>query len=166
MKKDLARLREYCRNDRGDMTFFSVFLVLAIIMVMAFFLLYTSVQVNSINIRNGIKMELNNLSAKIYADTFRSQREANLDSYENRVTASRSYLDSLERSFQEGLSKKLPLETDDYSLSNIDLQFHNTGTAIQYEFTCDAAFYIHMFGGSLPPIQTRIFLTGSHNTAF
>lgn len=162
----LAKIKELCGEERGDMSIFSVFLVLAVLMLTAFVLLYASVQINSINIRNGVKMELNNLSAKIYADTYRSQREANLDSYEDRVTISRSYLDSLERSFKAGLEKKLSLETDDYSLSGIDLQFYNTGTAIQYEFSCDAEFYIHMFGGGLPPIQKKIILTGSHNTAF
>ena len=58
-----------------------VFVILAINMVLAFVLLFASVKINCMNIRNAAKMELNNVSARIYADTFHSQREANLDSH-------------------------------------------------------------------------------------
>lgn len=52
------------------MSFFSIFIILAINMLLSFVLLYASVQINCINIRNAAKMELNNVSARIYADTF------------------------------------------------------------------------------------------------
>lgn len=48
-------------------------------MLISFLLLYASVRINCINIRNGAKMELNNLSGTIYADTYRSQRETNFN---------------------------------------------------------------------------------------
>lgn len=156
----------FVKNERGDVTVFSVFLVLALIMVMAFLLLYASVQIQTLNIRNGMKMELNNLSAEIYADTFRSQREANLPSYEQQVTSSSSYLALLKTKFQNGLQKKLPLETDDYRLSNIQLDFADEGEVIRYTIRCRAEFFIHMFGGRLPTIEKDIVLTGSHRTKY
>ena len=70
--------KKILRNERGDMSFFTVFVILAINMVLAFVLLFASVKINCMNIRNAAKMELNNVSARIYADTFHSQREANL----------------------------------------------------------------------------------------
>ena len=48
-------------------------------MLISFLLLYASVRITCINIRNGAKMELNNLSATIYEDTSRSQRDTNFD---------------------------------------------------------------------------------------
>lgn len=69
------------RNERGEPSFFTIFIVLAVNMILGFVLLYASVKINCMNIRNAAKMELNNVSARIYADTFHSQREANLDSY-------------------------------------------------------------------------------------
>ena len=74
-------MKSRIKNERGDMSFFSIFIILAINMLLSFVLLYASVQINCINIRNAAKMELNNVSARIYADTFPSQREANLTSY-------------------------------------------------------------------------------------
>ena len=47
------------------MSFFSIFIILAINMLLSFVLLYASVQINCINIRNAAKMELNNVSARI-----------------------------------------------------------------------------------------------------
>lgn len=64
MKKNLLK------NERGDLSYFTIFVVLAINMLLSFMLLFTSVKINCINIRNAAKMELNNVSARIYADTF------------------------------------------------------------------------------------------------
>ena len=75
MKKNLLK------NECGELSYFSVFIILAVNMLLSFLLLFASVKINCINIRNAAKMELNNVSARIYAETFHSQREANLDSY-------------------------------------------------------------------------------------
>ena len=52
------------------MSFFTIFVILAINMLMAFVLLLDSVKINYMNIHNAAKIELNNVSAHIYADTF------------------------------------------------------------------------------------------------
>ena len=77
MNRILMRLRRPLRNERGEITFFACFFVVGVVMLISFLLLYASIRINCINIRNGAKMELNNLSALIYADTYRSQRETN-----------------------------------------------------------------------------------------
>ena len=56
------------------MSIYTCFLVMGVVILVSFLLLYASVKITCINIRNGAKMELNNLSASIYADTYRSQR--------------------------------------------------------------------------------------------
>ncbi len=67
-------------NERGEANYFStvVFIFIAVLLL-AFLLLYASIRITCINIRNGAKMELNNLSGTIYADTYRSQRETNFE---------------------------------------------------------------------------------------
>ena len=79
------------QNERGDLSFFTVFIILAVNMIMAFVLLFASIRIECINIRNAAKMELNNVSARIYADTFHSQREANLNSYMDDLNFSAAY---------------------------------------------------------------------------
>lgn len=111
-------------------------------------------------------MELNNLSALIYADTYRSQRETNFSEYLNTLYSSSSYTAALEDTVQDGLANKIPLSTDDYEISNIRLKFDVTGDRVEYVFSCDAKFYIRMFGQSYPTITQRIELTGYHNTKF
>ena len=96
MKRIFLRLKQPLRNERGEITFFACFFVVGIVMLISFLLLYASIRITCINIRNGAKMELNNLSGTIYADTYRSQREANFEEYLNTLYSSSDYTDMLE----------------------------------------------------------------------
>ena len=106
MKKNLLK------NERGELSYFSVFVILAVNMLLSFLLLFASVKINCINIRNAAKMELNNVSARIYADTFHSQREANLDSYMADLHLSSAYQDALWAGFINGLEERIELSND------------------------------------------------------
>ena len=159
-------LKKVTRNERVDMSFFTIFIILAVIMLMSFLLLFASIKINCINIRNAAKMELNNISARIYADTFHSQREANLDSYMADLHLSSAYQAALRADFINGMEERIPLSTDSYTLSNINLAFHQYSDRIEYEVTCDAVFRIRMFGELFPPVTQHITLTGSHHTKY
>lgn len=158
--------KKILKNEHGDMSFFTIFVILAINMVLAFVLLFASVKINCMNIRNAAKMELNNVSARIYADTFHSQREANLGSYMADLYLSAAYQDALRAEFINGLGERIQLSNDDYTVENIRLQFHQYSDKIEYVMTCNATFRIQMFGELFPPITQHITLTGSHNTKY
>ena len=119
-------------NDRGDISIFTCFFVAGIVMLVSFLLLYASIRITCINIRNGAKMELNNLSASIYADTYRSQRETNFSEYLNTLYSSSDYTAMLEDMVTDGLASKIPLSTDDYRVRDIHLAFHVTGDRVEY----------------------------------
>ena len=161
-KKNMAVLR----NDKGEITFYACFFVVGVVMLISFLLLYAAVQINVINIRNGAKMELNNLTASIYADTYRSQREVNYEEYMRTLYSSSTYTAQLERTVRDGLATKIPLSTDDYRVRNIRLAFNLAGDRVEYVFTCDVEFYITMFGNRYPTITRNVRLTGYHNTKF
>ena len=155
------------RNERGDMTFASIFFIVALVMLLSFLLLFASVRINCINIRNGVKMELNNLTNSIFADTYRSQREVNFATYLDTLYSSRTYQRQLEDNLRDGLATKIELENDDYKLSNISLEFRQDGPErVEYICTCDVEFYITMFGSRYPTVKRQIVLTGHHNTKF
>ena len=80
-KRADKKIRAVWKNEQGDMTVFTCFFILITVMLVSYLLLYASVQITCINIRNGAKLELNNLSGSIYADTYRSQREVNFSEY-------------------------------------------------------------------------------------
>lgn len=166
MNNIVLKLRRALRGDRGDITFFTCFFVAGVVTLIAFLLLFASVQINCINIRNGAKMELNNLTAGIYADTYRSQREVNYAEYMRTLYSSESYTQQLEQTVRDGLAAKVPLATDDYRIRNIRLEFSQAGDRIEYVFTCDADFYITMFGDRYPAITQQVRLTGYHNVKF
>lgn len=166
MNRIYIKLRKTLRNNKGEITIYACFFIVGIIMLISFLLLYASVQINIINIRNGAKMELNNLAASIYADTYRSQREVNFTEYMQTLYSSEAYTQQLEKSVRDGLASKVPLATDDYRINNIRLMFSQTGDRVEYVFTCDVEFYITMFGNLYPAITRNIRLTGYHNTKF
>lgn len=154
------------KDERGDLSFFTIFIILAVNMLFAFVLLFASIKINCINIRNAAKMELNNVSARIYADTFHSQREANLDSYMSDLHLSAAYQEALQAGFINGMEERIPLSTEDYTISNIKLEFSQHSDKIEYIVTCDADFTIHMFGDTFPTVTQHITLTGTHNTKY
>ena len=108
--------KKIIRDERGDLSFFTVFVILAINMLLAFVLLFASIKINCINIRNAAKMELNNVSARIYADIFHSQREANLDSYMADLHLSSAYQEALRAGFILGMEERIQLTSDDYTV--------------------------------------------------
>ena len=166
MKRIPYCIRKRLQDERGEISIFACFFVVAVIMLISFLMTYASVRITCINIRNGAKMELNNLSASIYADTYRSQRETNFSEYLNTLYSSSSYTAMLEDMVTEGLESKIPLSSEDYQVKNISLRFHVDGDRVEYVFSCDAEFYIFMFGHYYPTITQRIELTGYHNTTF
>ena len=166
MKRFLSRLRRPLCNERGEITFFACFFVVGVVMLISFLLLYASVRITCINIRNGAKMELNNLSATIYADTYRSQRETNFEEYLRTLYSSNDYTEMLEATVAGGLAEKIPLSTEDYEVSDISLEFNVVGDRVEYIFYCDVEFYVRMFGHNYPTITQRVELTGYHNTKF
>lgn len=154
------------RSQQGSISIYTCFFIAGTVMLISFLLLYASIRITCINIRNGAKMELNNLSASIYADTFRSQRESNFGEYLATLYSSSGYTAMLEDAVTDGLAAKVPLSTDKYAIRNIRLQFTNSGDRVEYTFSCDAEFYIRMFGRQYPAITRHIVLTGFHNTKF
>ena len=166
MDKAITKIRPALRNEKGEITFYTCFFVVGVVMLISFLLLYASVQINVINIRNGAKMELNNLTASIYADTYRSQREVNYEEYMRTLYSSATYTQQLERTVRDGLATKVQLSTDDYRIRNIRLAFNLTGDKVEYVFTCDVEFYISMFGNRYPTITRNVRLTGYHNVKF
>ena len=107
-----------------------------------------------------------NVSARIYADTFHSQREANLGSYMADLHLSAAYQDALRAGFISGMEERVRLTSDDYTVGNISLQFRQHPDRIEYVVDCDATFRIRMFGNLFTPITQHITLTGSHNTKY
>ena len=166
MQKWKQKASHPLHSQQGSISIYTCFFIAGTMMLVSFLLLYASIRITCINIRNGAKMELNNLSASIYTDTFRSQRESNFSEYLATLYSSSGYTAMLEDAVTDGLANKIPLSTDKYSIQNIRLQFQTNGDRVEYTFSCDAEFYIRMFGRQYPAVTRRIELTGFHNTKY
>lgn len=159
------KIRKYLYNDRGDMTVGVVFLILALNMLIAFVLLFTSVQIQCENIRGAVKLELNNLSAEIAKDTYKAMREGNLTQYEA-ICNSSAYRRELREHFKHNLSQHLAKTTDEYYIYNEEIQISRENNKMKFNYTCAIRFQVYMFGNQYPLGVQNISITGSHNTKF
>ena len=155
-------MKKRIHNETGALNIMSTFIVLAVTMLMSFVLLFASVQINCINIRNAAKMELNNISARIYADTYHSQREVDLNNYSDTLNINQLYQNKLRADFVNGLATRISLSNTNYTVQNIQLQYIREPDKITYEMSCDVTFHIQMFGNQYPITIQQILLTGSH----
>ncbi len=126
MKKPYQRMkgsagRNPLRNDRGDISIFTCFFVVGIVTLVALLMLYASILITCINIRNGAKMELNNLSASIYADTCRSQRETNFSEYLNTLYSSGDYTAMLKDMVTDGLASRRGIQSNGDIISSLGI---------------------------------------------
>lgn len=159
------KLKKLIRNDRGDMTIGAVFLILVLNMLIAFLLLFVSIQIQSANIRSSVEIELNNLSAVIAQDTYKATREGNLTEYAQICNTSQYYT-YLQQIFQTSLAKHLKMDTEMYNIQQQSIDIYKNGDKIQFEYRATVKFNIYMFGTHYPTISKDIVLTGSYNTKF
>ena len=101
-------------------------------MLISFLLLYASIRINCINIRNGAKMEPEQFERQHIRGYLPVPGETNFSEYLSIPLPSSSYTEMLEDTVREGLSAKVPLSTDDYKIKNITLDFHVTGDRVKY----------------------------------
>lgn len=113
-------------NNRGDTTINAVFLILVMNMLIAFLLLFVTVQIQCTEIRNHAKISLNNLSAIIAEDTYRAMREGNMEEYEKICSASPEYQAYLKETFVSNLLDHLRMETEDYRITSNRLEIRQT----------------------------------------
>lgn len=154
------------KNDRGEISIYTVVLILIINLVIALIVYYYSVYMDAEGIRNGMTMQLNNLSAQIAEDTYAAARESVLEAYLQKLCSSANYQRKLTYTYREGLAKKVPLETSRYALKNMRLSFREEEGQITYTISCDAQFFIRALGKDYPTVLQTITLSGSHQTKY
>ena len=148
---------------KGEVVYFTIFFIIAVNLLLAFLLFTCRMQIQLSDIRGGVKMQLNNLSASIASDTYAALRESNLDGYMAQLYSSNSYHQKLTDDFKDGLAQKIRLKTNDYELKHIRLAFYKESGRVKYEFSCDAQLRVHLFNRDYPPINRSITLSGYHN---
>lgn len=158
----MKKINSLLRNNRGDISIATIFLIVALNMLLAFMLLFVSVQIQSMQIRNSVKQELNNLSASIAKDTHFAMRESELVAYENRLSSSTSYHASLRTQFLNSLESQIKFHTDDYEITGQDLSFRRIDNRIEYTYQATIRFYVSMFGQRKMVYSQLVKLTASH----
>lgn len=154
---------KYIKNNRGEFTPFTVCLILVLNILLALLMLWLSFQINCSNVRNAVKNELTNVSIRISSDTYKAMREGNLSEYYRRLSGNVEYEAELEDMVKTNIAASIPLENDNYSVSNIDLKFRQNSDSIEYIITCDVEYYIALFGDRRTISAEDIELTGRYN---
>lgn len=159
-------MRYNLKDERGEISIYTVILILIINLLLAVLMYYYGIHMDAEGIRNGMTMQLNNLTAQIAEDTYAAARESDLDAYLEKLCSSASYQRKLTYTYREGLAEKMPLETSRYVLKNMRLSFREQEGQITYTISCDAQFFIRALGKDYPTVLQTITLSGSHQTKY
>ena len=156
------KMKKYLRNENGNIPFIPCFVV-AMMVLLVSVMVYVTAEINCIHVRNTIKNELTNVSARISADTYKAMREGNLGEYYLTLTDDSAYKAELENLVVSKIESAMPLETDNYKIENIVLNFIENSDNIEYVLTCNVEYYVSLFGNARTIRAEEIELSGCHN---
>lgn len=154
------------RNKKGEGTVFTAVVIVAISMLISAILFFAYVQIQTIAVRNAMKTSLANLSTSIAEDTYTALREGDFDKYMQKLTESTEYSNMLENRYIDDIKETIPLNTDEYRITDIRLTFEQEGKKIYYVCTCNVAFKINIFGINTEAIVNSVEVRGSHSAKY
>lgn len=157
-------MKNVLHNEKGSVNVYTVFFLLALIILLALFMTWTGTEVTMIRVRNAMQTELSNLAIRISDDTYQAMRENNLDAYCERLTTSSVYQNELLGMVRDNLTKEITEETETYKLSGLKLSFQTEDECIVYTLTCDVDCFLSLFGEPVTVRAEKMSLTGLHNT--
>ncbi len=153
-------------NKRGSAPIPTSILVLVFALVISVMMYLAYVQIQTINIRNAMKMGLANLAITISEDTYTALRESDFEEYAAKLTGTSAYRQNLIDDYKRDVSEAVPLSTSDYSITAIDLDFTLEGKKIRYVCTCDVAFRVRILGMNVTAVARSVQVEGSHTAIY
>lgn len=129
--------------------------------ICVFFLFSAHVRMSMYNLKDKVKLELNNTSAAASEMIYADLAEHNTQSYLNSF---KQHENELRNSFLKRLRKDLYLETADYTVhpDTVKLTFEANGNAVTYIFECQADIKFQFMGESRTLVTQKIYITAKH----
>lgn len=155
-------IRRCINNQRGDVYLYTVFVVMAFMMLMSVMIQWVGIGANMTAVRNAVKEELAAVSIRIESDTYQALREGNLDAYNRKLTSSTVYQNELRDLVIEKINDNINLNNKNFTVQGISLTFHKTADHIEYILTFDIRCRATFLGSQVTIANDDITLSGRH----
>lgn len=153
----------------------TLIVILICIIVGAFFIVSTVAQLQAMEIKKTVRMEMNNLSSIITADTYNATKRGSLQEYEDRLSTSLTYRNYLLNTTKNNIATNLALTKSgtsfvgndekgnpDFVLSNFSLKQKNDKGRIEYTINCKITLYMQLFNNPIPGFDYDVSYVTHH----
>ena len=143
-------MREILQSKRGSSPIFTAIIVLVLSLIISTVMYIAYVEIQTTVIRNAMKTGLANLAYTISEDTYTALRESDFEEYAAKLTGESAYRTKLENTYKADVLNAVELDSYEYTVDAISLDFTRDGMKIRYTCTCDVTFYVRLFGINMP----------------
>lgn len=154
------------KSKRASTPIFTAVIILVFAMIISAVMYVAYVQIQTTVIRNAMKTGLANLAYTISEDTYAALRESDFEKYTAKLTGESAYRSRLENTYRADVLGAVKLDSDDYTVDSIKLDFTCDGKRIRYVCTCDVTFYVRLFGNNFPAKVASVQVEGSHTAKY
>ena len=72
----------------------------------------------------------------------------------------------MENTYKADVLNAVELDSYEYTVDSISLDFTRDGMKIRYTCTCDVTFYVRLFGINMPATAKSVQVEGSHTAKY
>lgn len=157
--KCISKLNSLLRSKSGFAYVQAIIVILVLLIVGVAIIVVFNIQLQAIEIKKTVRMEMNNLSAIIVEDTYNATKHGSVTEYLERLHSSSEYKNHLLDVTVNNISSNLGLTkkgssfarinekgNTDYSLSKIKLEQENTTDKIKYTINLKVTLNVKMLG--------------------
>lgn len=159
-------MREILQSKRGSSPIFTAIIVLVFSLIISTVMYIAYVEIQTTVIRNAMKTGLANLAYTISEDTYTALRESDFEEYVAKLTGASAYRTKLENTYKADVLNSVELDSYEYTVNAINLDFIREGMKICYTCTCDVTFYVRLFGINMPATAKSVRVEGSHTAKY
>ena len=159
-------MREILKDKQGSSPIFTAIIVLVFSLIISTVMYIAYVEIQTTVIRNDMKTGLANLAYTISEDTYTALRESDFEEYVAKLTGASAYRTKLENTYKADVLNSVELDSYEYTVDAISLDFTSEGMKICYTCTCDVTFYVRLFGINMPATAKSVQVEGSHTAKY
>ncbi len=159
-------MSEILKDKQGSSPIFTAIIVLVFSLIISTVMYIAYVEIQTTVIRNAMKTGLANLAYTISEDTYTALRESDFEEYVSKLTGASAYRTKLENTYKADVLNSVELDSYEYTVNAINLDFTREGMKICYTCTCDVTFYVRLFGINMPATAKSVQVEGSHTAKY
>lgn len=157
--KCISKLNKIINGEHGVTYLEAFFTIIVLLVIGVYIAINFNSQLQAMEIKKSVRMEMNNLSAIIVEDTFNSIKHGSVDEYEEKLKSSSSYRNYLLKTTTDNIASNLGLTQSgdyyirindkgdaDYTLSDFSLEQQNSSDRIKYIIKFKITLNVKIFG--------------------